>query len=213
MRQRHYSTSLSVVRVALRVLVALLILLTASLSSSASIQPACRDGSLVLNSSTTSVRDLSRCIWYLEDPQQQLDFNTVKDRGLSAFTRHDGGVLNFGYTESAYWVRFDVRTLGSAGASDWILELALPLVDEVRLYLVQGGEVVQQSRAGYQDNWTERDLAVPNPTFRLGLLPDAVNTVYLRITNTNTFRLPLTLWHPDATSRKCPWTRWCGGCC
>lgn len=202
MRQRHYSTSLSVVRVALRVLVALLILLAASLSSSASIQPACRDGSLVLNSSTTSVRDLSRCIWYLEDPQQQLDFNTVKDRGLSAFTRHEGGVLNFGYTESAYWVRFDLRTLGSAGASDWILELALPLVDEVRLYLVQGGEVVQQSRAGYQDNWTERDLAVPNPTFRLGLLPDAVNTVYLRITNTNTFRLPLTLWHPDAYIQK-----------
>ncbi len=202
MRQRHYSTSPPVVRAALRVLVSLLILLTASLSSSASIQPACRDGSLVLNSSTTAVRDLSRCIWYLEDPQQQLEFNTVKDRGLSAFTRHERGVLNFGYTESAYWVRFDVRTLGSAGANDWILELALPLVDEVRLYLVQGGEVVQQSRAGYQDNWTERDLAVPNPTFRLGLLPDSVNTVYLRITNTNTFRLPLTLWHPNAYIQK-----------
>lgn len=198
MRQRHDSAFVF----AAHPLVALLLFLAVLLSGTASASEACRDGVLVLNSNTSSVRDLSQCIWYLEDPGQDMGFNTVKDRGLSAFTRHQGGVLNFGYTESAYWIRFDVRTRGSAGATDWILELALPLVDEVQMYLVQGDQLVQQSRAGYLDDWAERDLAVPNPTFRLALAPEAVNSVYLRITNTNTFRLPISLWHPNSYIQK-----------
>ncbi|WP_416383202.1 response regulator [Marinobacter sp. F4218] len=198
MRQRNHPAFTAVARS----LLALLLVLTALVPAVAGAQEACREGDLVLRSGTASVRDLGNCIWYLEDPDQQLTFNEVKDRGLNAFTRHEGGVLNFGYTESAYWTRFDIRTRGTASDTEWILELALPLVDEVRLYLVRGGKLVQQSRAGYLDNWTQRDLAVPNPTFRLSLAPDAVNTVYLRITNTNTFRLPISLWHPDSYIEK-----------
>ncbi|WP_374706521.1 response regulator [Marinobacter sp. F4206] len=198
MRQRNHPASTAVARS----LLALLLVLTALVPAAAGAQEACREGDLVLSSGIGSVRDLGNCIWYLEDPDQQLTFNEVKDRGLNAFTRHEGGVLNFGYTESAYWTRFDIRTRGTASDTDWILELALPLVDDVRLYLVRGGELVQQSRTGYLDNWADRDLAVPNPTFRLSLAPEAVNTVYLRITNTNTFRLPISLWHPDSYIEK-----------
>lgn len=193
MRQRHNSACTAVART----LMALVLVLVAWVPAAVGAQQGCHGDALILGSGTASVRDLGDCIWYLEDADQTLTFNEVKDRGLNAFTRHDGGVLNFGYTESAYWTRFDLRTRGTASATDWILELALPLVDEVRLYVVRGGELVQQSRAGYQDDWQERDLAVPNPTFRLSLTPDAVSTVYLRITNTNTFRLPISLWHPD----------------
>ncbi|WP_376770958.1 response regulator [Marinobacter arenosus] len=193
MRQRNHPAPLAVAHS----LLALLLVLTALLPAAAGAQEACREGDLVLSTGTASVRDLGSCIWYLEDPEQQLTFGEVRDRGLGAFTRHEGGVLNFGYTESAYWTRFDIRTRGTDGVTEWILELALPLVDEVRMYLVRDGELVHQNRAGYLDNWAERDLAVPNPTFRLSLAPDAVSTVYLRITNTNTFRLPISLWHPD----------------
>ncbi|WP_228289207.1 response regulator [Marinobacter salinisoli] len=179
-----------------------LLVLSAMLSPAHAGQNPCRDGMLVLGSGTSSVQDLSGCLWYLEDPAQSLSFHDIKDRGLRAFRRHDGGTLNFGYTDSAYWVRVDVRPVGTAADTNWILELALPLVDDVRLYLVRDGELVQQSQAGYRDNWSERDLAVPNPTFRLDLAPGGVTSVFLRITNTNTFRVPVTLWHPDSYIEK-----------
>ena len=170
--------------------------------ASAAAQERCQDGEIVLNSATSSVRDLGSCIWYLEDPEHTLDFNDILSGDTAPFTRHEGGVLNFGYTESAYWARFDVEVGAGAALTDWILELALPLVDEVVLYLVRDGELIEQRRAGYEGDWSGRDLAVPNPTFRLSLEPGSSTRIYLRITNTNTFRLPITLWHPDAYIEK-----------
>src|SRR5690606_40753044 len=73
----------------------------------------------------------------------------------------------------------DVCSSDLTSRSDWILELALPLVDDVRLYLVRDGQLVEQRQTGYLDSWDDRDLAVPNPTFRLRLSPDTVTTVFL----------------------------------
>ncbi|MEX2476546.1 7TM-DISM domain-containing protein [Marinobacter sp.] len=102
----------------------------------------CQHDEVILNSVTTSVRDLGSCIWFLEDPDHAFSFSEIADENLHAFTRHDGGVLNFGYTEPAYWARFDLRVGAEAALSDWILELALPLVDEVVLYVVNNYAMV-----------------------------------------------------------------------
>ncbi|WP_255199474.1 7TM diverse intracellular signaling domain-containing protein [Marinobacter lutaoensis] len=172
----------------------------AVVSLPAQAQDACRDGRLQLERGVTGIRNPGPCIWYLEDPDKSLTVEEVIRRGRAVFTQHQGGVLNFGYTESAYWIRMDLQP--RAGATDWVLELALPLVDEVRLYLVRDGTLVDHRRAGYHDNWQQRDLAVPNPTFRLALAPDTVTTAYLRVINTNTFRLPISLWQPDTYIEK-----------
>ncbi|AOY90303.1 histidine kinase [Marinobacter salinus] len=179
-----------------------LIFLASVMPAMASVQERCQDGAIVLNAGTSSVRDLGSCIWYREDPGHELTVEDIQADGRATFTRHEGGVLNFGYTESAYWIRFDLRTLDDGADNDWIFELALPLVDEVTLYLVRDDQLVDQRKTGYSDSWAQRDLEVPNPTFRLKLAPDTVNTVYLRITNTNTFRLPISLWHPDSYIEK-----------
>jgi len=183
-------------------LVALVLLSLVWLPSAALAADFCRDGKLILERNTSSIRNLGSCVSYLEDPGQSLTYRDVRALEPGAFTRHEGGVLNFGYTESAYWTRMDLELRPGVDQTEWILELALPLVDQVNLFLVRDGELVDQRRAGYQDNWQERDLAVPNPTFRLTLVPDTVSTVYMRITNTNTFRLPISLWHPDSYIEK-----------
>ncbi len=161
-------------------------------------QAGCRNGVLSLGDGTEAIRDLNGCLAYLEDPEQSLTFDQVLALPPGQFNRHDEGVLNFGYTESAYWLKMEINTRDLSGPVDWILELALPLVDDVRLYFVQKGRVVQTRRAGYYDNWEERDLAVPNPTFRLVFQPDIPTTLFLRVTNTNTFRLPITLSPRDS---------------
>lgn len=165
-------------------------------------QEQCQDGEIVLKNSTESVREFGGCISYLEDAGRLYRLPDILAMDADRFTRHENGVLNFGYTESAYWTRFDLRAETGAAETEWILELALPLVDEVVLYLVRDGKLIDQRQAGYQDDWSERDLAVPNPTFRLHLEPGSVTSVYLRIINTNTFRLPVSLWSPDSYIEK-----------
>jgi len=172
-------------------------LVTALVPGLVAAQEQCQNGQLVLKNSTESVRDFGGCISYLEDAGQRYLLPDILAMEPERFTRHESGVLNFGYTESAYWTRFDLRADTGELGTEWILELALPLVDEVVLYLVHDGELIGQRKAGYQDDWAERDLAVPNPTFRLHLEPGSVTSVYLRIINTNTFRLPISLWSPD----------------
>jgi len=182
-------------------IVALACLMPAPVSA----QQACQDGNIIINKGTSSIRDLGNCIWYLEDPDQDMTINevmAVTDDASRSFTRHSGGVLNFGYTESAYWTRFDLDVNRNVGDQNYILELALPLVDDVTLFLVRDGQVVDRRSAGYEGDWSERDLAVPNPAFRLELAPGETTRVFMRVTNTNTFRLPISLWHPDAYIQK-----------
>lgn len=174
-----------------------LFLAVIALPSQTFAQPGCRDGVLSLGDGSEGIRDLNGCLAYLEDPDQSLSFEEVLNLPLGKFNRHYEGVLNFGYTESAYWTRLDVSTRELQGPADWMLELALPLVDDVRLYVVRDGRLMEERRAGYYDDWSDRDLAVPNPTFRLTLQPDAPTTIFLRVTNKNTFRLPITLWPRD----------------
>jgi len=161
----------------------------------------CQDA-VVTVTGATRVLDLAGCLWYLEDPGHRLTLADVQDGASHPFTRHETGVLNFGYTESAYWARFDLRAGAQADNTDWILELALPLVDEVTLYLVRDGYLIDQRSAGYEGDWSQRDLAVPNPTFRLTLEPGSDTRVYLRIVTANTFRLPITLWHLNSYIEK-----------
>lgn len=198
MRQRHDWAS-TVARYGFRVALLVAMALAPSWAWAAG---KCQDGEVVVADGVESIRDLGGCIWFLEDPAKTLTFEEVRGRDPGAFTLHEGGVLNFGYTESAYWVRLDLRATEGLDQREWILELALPLVDDVDLFMVRRGNLVETRRAGYEDDWRDRDLAVPNPTFRLALEPGSLNRVYLRVTNTNTFRLPISLWHPDSYIEK-----------
>nr|WP_092020507.1 response regulator [Marinobacter zhejiangensis] len=155
----------------------------------------CSSRPLVLSDRDASY-NLSHCVWYLEDPGQSLTLADVRDEQQHPFTLHEGSVLNFGYTESAYWVRYDLLRRGSSSADEWVLELALPLVDNVELYVVRDGVVVDRQQAGYATDLKQRALAVPNPGFVLELERDVETRVYLRVFSKNTFRLPITVWHP-----------------
>lgn len=159
----------------------------------------CHDEHIVVTDSTEHI-PLASCLWYREDPSHKQTLSDVRndDDGLDGFTEHHQGLLNFGYTESAYWVRFDLRYVGEHAERDYILELELPLADEADLYLIEDGRVVGERQFRYAQGWEQRDLNLPNPNFRLELQQNQTVTAYLRVYTQNTFRLPLHLWAPAA---------------
>ena len=147
--------------------------------------------------------NLASCIWYLKDPSRKLTIDDVRKPAEAArFEEHHEGVMNFGYTQSAYWIRFKLDYQGQRQVRDWVLELALPLVDHARLFLYDNGKLVETRETGYWVPMDKRDIAVPNPSFRLRLHKDQVDTVYLRIYTVNTFRLPIHLMTMEAFAHK-----------
>lgn len=146
--------------------------------------------------------DLATCLWFLEDPENSLSLEQIRKRDAAGgFQKHDGGILNFGYTTSAFWARFDLIYTGSEQAERF-LELNLPLVDNATLYLYRDDVLFEERNIGYSSDWSTRELEVPNPVFKVQLKPDEPVRVYLRVHTTNAFRLPLTLWTPDAYLKK-----------
>ena len=91
--QQRLTNLVSVPALMVWVLLALVLL-----PSTVAAQDLCRDGKLVLDSNTSSIRNLGSCVSYLEDPGQSMTFREVLALEPGAFTRHEGGVLNFGYT-------------------------------------------------------------------------------------------------------------------
>lgn len=68
---------------------------------------------------------------YLEDPTSTLSFEDVKNS--QGFTHTSKKGLNFGYTDSTYWVRFKILNISKQDR--WFLEITYPPLDYVDYYM------------------------------------------------------------------------------
>ncbi|HLE14507.1 MAG TPA: 7TM-DISM domain-containing protein, partial [Anaerolineales bacterium] len=74
----------------------------------------------------------------LEDPGGQLTIQEVTSPEYSnRFVPSQEEVPNYGFTGSAYWVRFRLRN-ESQSVDDWLLEVGFPNMHYVDLYLPDG---------------------------------------------------------------------------
>lgn len=162
------------------------------------------DGSPLTLRDGTGHHNLSHCLWYIEDREHALRLEDFLADAPPEFSLHSNGILNYGYTDSVFWIRKDIDYQGGrAAVDDWLLELSLPLVDKADLYVVsEAGEVIRERSHRYDRPWSERDLAVPNPVFSLSLDPGESVSLLMRVESRNTLRLPLHLWEQDVYLNK-----------
>ncbi len=138
----------------------------------------------------------------LEDPTTKLTIEQIASPELDGrFVPSRVPVPIFGYTSSAYWVRFRVRN--EAGPSTkWRLEVAYALLQLVDLYLprahVPGFDV---KRTGTALPFKTRDIPYRTFVFQLPLAAASETTIYLRFESQADMTLPLTLWSLDAFAR------------
>jgi diguanylate cyclase (GGDEF)-like protein len=133
----------------------------------------------------------------LEDPSHALTIETARAAG-AGFVQHGNAAANFGYSYSAWWLRFrlpaDVTEPG-----DWLLEIAFPSLDRIDLYLPgrlpAGGVAWVAKHAGDAKPWGTREVKHRNHVFRL--VPDIAREewVYLRVQSHSVVTVPLQLRH------------------
>jgi signal transduction histidine kinase len=111
-------------------------------------------------------------------------------------------VPTFGYSTSAYWMRFTLQADATADAERWVLEVANKSLDRVSLYVPDTAGHFRAYHTGEALPFTERVVPHRNFVFPLSELPSEPQTVYLRVASQGSSLFPLHLWSADAFAQK-----------
>ncbi len=132
----------------------------------------------------------------LEDPSRMLTLEGARAAD-ARFSPRGTGTVNFGYSYSAWWLRFRLPA-EIAQPADWLLEIAFPSLDSIDLYLPRGqaggGTAWAVKRAGDMRPWDTREVKHRNHVLRLdpGLARD--EWIYLRVESKSVVTVPVRLW-------------------
>ncbi len=139
----------------------------------------------------------------LEDASGALGLEDVrKPEHAARFAPVAAEPLNFGYTSSAWWLRFTLPG-GALPNEELLLEIAFPSIDRVEFYVPEaqpGGEPRYWARiAGDAYPWDAREVRHRNHVFRFPApVAAGEQTYYLRAVSRGVLTMPLALWRPDA---------------
>jgi methyl-accepting chemotaxis protein len=138
---------------------------------------------VIITDNLTKLR-FGRLVEYYVDPYGTMTFNDIKGKKLEWRTS-DEDTLNFGFTESAYWLRFVVDNRKAIG-SGWYFEMDYPHLDEISLYYQAAGGVYKEKKAGDRLPFYKRDIDDRRFIFDM-TLPKGVSEIYVRCRTTGTF--------------------------
>ena len=138
---------------------------------------------------------------FLEDPAKNWTIEDVqKEPQIGSFKVSHEQTPGFGFTDSAYWLRF---TLNNARLHQikYFIELGYPLLDHITLY--------SQTHAGFsiihtgdKQPFDEREIKFRNFIFPIELGPSQQKTFYMRCETTSSMNFPLTLLSTNALSER-----------
>jgi PAS domain S-box-containing protein len=137
----------------------------------------------------------------LEDPGGELTIADVSSPEFaSKFTPSQTKVPNFGYTDSAYWVRLRLDN-ETKHTEHWLLEQGFANMQFLDLYSprmlfseLPGNDGFSVKRSGILTPASTRDISHPRIVFDLTVPTRTEQTYYLRYQSGASMTLPLTLW-------------------
>ncbi|MFD2704543.1 ATP-binding protein [Salibacterium lacus] len=116
------------------------------------------------------------------------------------FKDNTAAIPNYGYTDSNYWVRYEVYN--ASGNTDWVLEIAYPPHDSISLYEAKGGRARLIEKGGDLQPFHDRSRDHRSFAFDLSVPSGSSAVYYLKFDTQGAMQLPITLWEKDAFAEK-----------
>ncbi|CAG0997051.1 two-component system, sensor histidine kinase LadS [Methylophilaceae bacterium] len=138
---------------------------------------------------------LAECLEYVEDSQKQYsiaDMATATIAKRFAPANAVSGQINFGYSNSAYWLRCDLS--GVTGKK--LLEIAYPALDNVQVFMPDASGTYRMQEAGDIRPFDQRPYPHRNFVFPIEFT-QADTMLYIRAESRGTLTLPIKLWSPE----------------
>ncbi len=155
---------------------------------------------IVLNHNTIENK-IGLNISVLEDKTRQYSIKDVVSKDIAKlFIPSDKEVLNYGFTDSAYWIKFDVVNPYNR-SFNWLLEISYPMLDNIQLF-IKTNHGYKMRRAGDHSSFNTREMDYTNFTFSLQSEPKAKNSYFIRFSTSSSMNIGLKIWSPEAYMKK-----------
>jgi signal transduction histidine kinase len=105
--------------------------------------------------------------------------------------------LSLGFTTAAVWLRFDIQA-GPQAPTQWVLEVANALLDDVRLYAPRADGSYVEQRSGEDLARGQWEIDYRNPSFYVQVDTPQVQRYYLRLWSRNAVSTAVEIWQPQA---------------
>ena len=125
-----------------------------------------------------------KLVEYYVDPYGTMSFNDIKGKKLE-WRQSDEDTPSFGFTESAYWLRFAVENRKTTG-NGWYFEMDYPHLDEISLYYPAPGGAYREKKTGDRTPFYTREVDDRRFIFDM-TLPKGVSEIYVKCKTTGTF--------------------------
>jgi len=132
-------------------------------------------------------------IYYLEDAGGKLSIeDACSDSLKNNFKRNNSENVNFGFTRSAYWLKFNILyEAEKLKHKEWHLEIAYPLLNHIDVYLVTEEGVLEKISTGRSMPYNERVLKNRKFILPFNLQSRTHYAVLLRIQTDGSMSVPL----------------------
>ncbi|WP_304439513.1 7TM diverse intracellular signaling domain-containing protein, partial [Alcanivorax sp. HI0044] len=104
----------------------------------------------------------------------------IRDQFASRFRQSDSNTLNFGFTKSTIWLRFQLDASQMDGRS-WFLVERYPILDELTLFVPQPDGEFREYEVGDTRPFGRRPMDHRSFVFNLESLPDGVSEYYIKV--------------------------------
>ena len=138
--------------------------------------------------------DLADRLSFLEDPRGDLTLDDV--RVSDDWRAHDSSTFNKGYSDSGWWLRFDL-TNDELQSVQRLLSIAYPVLGDVQVHVLANGEVRDFHQLGHDYPFHQRP--VDHRYFIVPLEWQAQESldIYLRVKSDSSVQVPVKLWEPE----------------
>lgn len=140
-----------------------------------------------------AVYHLEEYVSLLEDSSQILTLSDILTTRQNEFLPNTGKSINLGLSSSAFWIKLEIQN--QSRHSEWILEIAYGLIDELDCFVITGGQCSYHGKSGMSLPYYARATTSKNPSFALNLPPNS--TLYLRAQSRMQLNIPLSMLSPE----------------
>ena len=135
---------------------------------------------------------LNKDLLLLEDPSGDLEAEALIAMQDKAMFSQKSGDLNFGFTQSAIWIKIELKNSGDEFRS-LVLRQDYPLIDYLSFWQLRDGKVVKQIDTGDKRAFNSREIEHKEFLFNVGVGPQQTSTVYLRYQTSGSLNIGLSL--------------------
>lgn len=138
---------------------------------------------------------LDKELSYFEDIKGNLSFKEVESlTKQDKLTKNPGGVLNFGFTDSVYWIHTSFTFSEElADFQSWMFSLDYAPIKNLDLYVKKGDEI-QHVTSGTELDFERRPLQYRNFIYPITNDGNTEYELWLRVKSDTSIQLPMSLW-------------------